>query len=1064
MHGPLSRQTGRAWIWLLPVLILVAAAAGGMLWMQSEPELPSVSDDQALQSLAAIMGQTRSLESNRDPKCHATASRLEDFIYGTPLTEEARFAKNDLQMALVRSIWRVATHQAARQGESEITAAGIVEAADQFFLVEELSNGDWRLRSQQGTTVIERRDQEHYGSIAYALRAILAVQQEQMLGLRNRLLPLQAEAVEALKQRIDLYTLAALQVADRHAREQDQPEVNGALLASAWATVATLPGDEGQIESVAVTGHYTLLRQIADQKLASYEAYNHISLPIFLRNLQVYFARHRWPQDEEASLRFRTRFTETMVVFSADLMKGAEQEALKRQQRLVRAADVAAFAATFVPHSVNEYEDVTYFPRLSAGQRVTLEAYDLDAFRDSGLHWQYLQAATESLEGDGVMDVDPFAAELLAENVAQFAVLLLRQTGEVSRQAGTAHLREEDIEVAMQHLQALVRADASSAPAQASGERIRSADAPGSDVPVEQRFRDVTAEVGIDFLHRSAAWLSRLIRSYTSAGKGVGNITIPPAFGGSGVAAEDIDNDGQIDLLLLSGLGNRLYVNNAGRFEDITREAGIQWLRSEDGQPGEPRQPVIADLDNDGWQDLLITYAGDNHRVYRNLGAAAGGRRFEDVTDVAGLGGAGLIGGPATVADFDNDGLLDLYIGYFGDYPNSVLPTLARRNTNGLPNQLFINEGGMRFRNATRGSGTDDSGWAQAVGHTDFDGDGLQDLIVGNDFGVNIWLRNKGNARFEDVSRRLGTDKPSYTMNIGLADLNDDLYPDVYISNIVTMNKDEKYVLPGAETEMKFDLKKLANMRVVEANDLFLSRAKDQSLIDYELSDLVGRGYNSTGWAWDADFFDLDNDGDEDLYVTNGMNEFNVYSTENAYHTDPQGRRTDAWFPSPNKDQNVLFLNSEGRLNNATAGSGLGLVGNSRSAAYLDVDNDGDLDVVLNNYHEPANFYRNELPAGTGGWLKLQLQGDPKRQTNRDAIGARIIATTAAGNRIWREVHGTIGYLSVHPKEQHLGVGDYDRVTLEVRWPNGDVQNFTDVATRRRYLLRQGGELEVRGE
>ena len=203
--------------------------------------------------------------------------------------------------------------------------------------------------------------------------------------------------------------------------------------------------------------------------------------------------------------------------------------------------------------------------------------------------------------------------------------------------------------------------------------------------------------------------------------------------------------------------------------------------------------------------------------------------KFEDVTARSNLGGKGLVGGPATAFDYDKDGLLDLYIGYFGDYIHGELPTFARRNTNALPDKLFHNKGNFVFEDVTAGSGVDNPGWAQAVGHLDFDGDGWEDLICGNDFGANSWYRNLGGTgKFEDVSSKLGTDKPSYTMNIGIADLNRDGYPDVYISNIVTMNKDEKYVLPDAKTRLKLNPQKMANMRVVEANDLWTSTTRER--------------------------------------------------------------------------------------------------------------------------------------------------------------------------------------------------------------------------------------------
>ena len=571
---------------------------------------------------------------------------------------------------------------------------------------------------------------------------------------------------------------------------------------------------------------------------------------------------------------------------------------------------------------------------------------------------------------------------------------------------------------------------------------------PGNEA--ETYFTDVTEGVGIDLEHRSSDWLSRLLRSYLPGGVNVGNITIPPAFGGAGVAAEDVDGDGLPDLLVLSGRGNRLYLNDGDRFRDVTATSGIDWRRPDDHLPAEPRQPIIADLDNDGLQDILITYVDAPHRLYRNVGNA----RFVDVSDMANLGGADLVGGPATVFDYDRDGLLDVYITYFGDYVRGVLPTLRRRNVNGHPNRLFRNTEDLTFEDVTAGSGVDDAGWAQAVTHTDLDGDGWQDLIVGNDFGVNGYYRNRGDGTFENIAGRLGTDKPSYTMSIGLTDLNDDGVADVYISNIVTMNKDETYVLPNQDTVVRFDPDKLANMRVVEANDLFLSGSTSQGL-RYTQSDLVGRGYSSTGWSWDADFLDYDNDGDDDLYVLNGMNEFALYSSEHPYYTDPLGNQHDAHIPVAAKESDVFFVNDGGGLHNMSHESGIDLLGNSRSAAYLDFDRDGDLDIAVNNYHGPAVFYRNNADRLDGHWLALKLRGDPTQGSNRDAIGARIIVATPNGRRVWREVHGSIGYMSVHPKEQHIGLRTQTSATVRVEWPNGEVSTFEDVAAGARYLVDQ---------
>src|SRR5262249_48802885 len=151
-----------------------------------------------------------------------------------------------------------------------------------------------------------------------------------------------------------------------------------------------------------------------------------------------------------------------------------------------------------------------------------------------------------------------------------------------------------------------------------------------------------------------------------------------------------------------------------GHFTDVTQAAGLDWKRP-DGLPGEPRQPIIADFDNDGLPDIFITYVADDHRMYRNLGGA----KLEDGPSRPGPRGKVLVGRPTSAFDYDRDGRLDIYIGYFGDYIHGVLPTFARRNLNGLPNKLFHNTGNFVFEDATAGSGVDNTGWAQAAGHLD---------------------------------------------------------------------------------------------------------------------------------------------------------------------------------------------------------------------------------------------------------------------------------------------------------------------------------------------------------
>lgn len=989
-------------------------------------------------SLKTILKAINELEKKSEPKCYATASRLEDFMFGTPLNDEARFAKNLLQKEYIQRVWTQAHSLALAESEDVVLQSHIRQAEQSIYKINKTEQGHWRLAfADKNFVTLHKDDKRQYGSIAYSLRAVLAVQQEALLDFDNELLPLSSKAVDALKDSLDFYTLAALKVADNSARINNQRFIEVTNINAVWQGLGL--NSQAEISKKANLDYEkktpTLLNQMVDKKLSSYAAYNKVSNQVFLRNLQVYFARASWPKDQAQSEAIINLYTNFLSEFSAELYLGAQQHAMNNQQLLVQEQNVYAFIKQYIPHHINEYEDALFFPKLEKNGAVYIESYDMDAFRDAGAHWQYLKNAINQPSFELYIEPDPFAAELLTENIAQYGVLLLREAGTLAKQVNATSLSTEHLIAARKLI-----ADKTKRHAQVTESKNKQqqfASAQQSDKTA--KFVNISQQAKFNYQHRSADWLNRQLRTFLRKDESTGVITIPPAFGGSGVAAEDINNDGLTDIFILGGRGNKLFINQGkGQFKDLTASYRLDWQRTEDNHPGEARQPIVADIDNDGYQDIIVTYVNDQHRVYKNIN----GKYFEDVTKRASLGGQGLVGGPATVFDFDKDGDLDLYITYFGNYITGELPTLKRRNTNGKPNQLFENIGGFKFKNVTQGAGLDNTGWAQAVAHTDLNNDGWQDVIVGNDFGVNGYYINQKDGTFVDVSNQIGTDKPSYTMGIGITDLNQDQLPDIYISNIVTMNKDETYVLPNEDTQMKFNADKLAHMRVVEANDLFISQPGNQ--ISYAGSEQIGRGYSSTGWSWDADFFDYDLDGDDDLYVLNGMNEFNLYSSKNPYFEDQHGNKQQAYLPVSEQEENIFFENKNGRLETQDNSLGLNLLSNSRSASYFDLENDGDLDIVLNNYHEPAALFENKLET-ENHWLKVKLIGNSKKQVTRDAIGARIYVTLPNGQELWREVRSTDGYMSVHPKQQHFGLGKAEFVNIQVIWPNGEVTKLDKV-------------------
>ncbi|MCZ6696604.1 MAG: CRTAC1 family protein [Acidobacteria bacterium] len=1001
-----------------------------------------------------IISAIETLESARDATCHSTASRFEDFVYGTPLTDEAREVKIGLQKALVRDVWIEASRDAARAGAESIGPALVEQHLEQFIRTETDARGDLRvIFPDHPALTISQTRLAQYSSIAYSLRAMLGVQQDVMVSGGAALITLEQQSVEILKAAVDAVSLCALMLADQTARERNMPELPGSIFRESWQRLlparqqaATPPGmaREARGGEGAREEGFRILRLIIDEKKTAYRLYNGFEQRernrIFIENIDKFYAIYPMSRGGKEGMSLLAEYDRIVVDFSVRLLIEAQSNAETAGHPLIRSADASGAVYKHLPHEIDDFEDVHFFDRLEPAERLTVESYDCDSYRDFGLHWRYLEQAIEIIP-QTVRAPDPFAAEIIAETISQYGVLLLRVSGQIAKKRrAQAYLEPEDIRRSVRRIDELARRHHQTAVPSKSPSRIVSASDRQGKESRSIFFTDVTAWTGVDFHHRSSKWLSEFRRRLTAG---------PPTFSGGGVAAEDIDGDGDVDLLFVGGMHNALYLNDAqGRFVDIADASGIRYMRS-DGSPGEARQPIIADLDNDGFQDLLITYVDDPHRVYRNRGD----RTFEDVTERAGLGGRGLVAGPAVVFDFDGDGLLDIYIGYFGNYIGGAVPYMDRDNRNALPNRLFRNRGGMRFEDVTEGSGTGDAGWAQAISHADFNRDGRQDLIVANDFGRNAFLVNLGEGRFQNIAASLGVTKAYHSMNVGISDLNSDGYPDVYISNIAEMIKDSKYVWPDVGTPMDFDYRNMAGMVVKESNVLYLSRLEDGRLVLYEPSTDIERGPSSTGWAWDAEFFDFDNDGDDDLYVVNGTNDYNFFAVVRS-HARKNGE-SKYYYLSHARESNVFFVNQGGKLRNVSADSGADFVGNSRSTAYLDWDGDGDLDIAVSDFHGAATMLRNNSEERGRNWLKIRLIGDPRQGTNRDAIGARIVATTKAGLRIVREIQGGSGYLSMNPKEQHFGLADARSADLLIVWPNGEEQTILDLEVNRLHVVRQ---------
>jgi hypothetical protein len=789
-------------------------------------------------------------------------------------------------------------------------------------------------------------------------------------------------------------------------------DVLGRVLLTVWLLLPTAPAwaQEPPPETPparSIDPQTTTAFRVAKEQLdviAGREGTPLSSSEILVRDLTRYFVLYPIPEDLSEMQRVLGTAERMTQQAARILYRGARALAEQEGSATIRVAHVRAITDRLLPRSGLRWSTYRYFP---VATPTPLEIWDLEAMLDTGLAWGALGALADAEISllPGVVPLDDDAARTLAEAINAYALLLFRLGGEHARAERATHLRTDHLRAAGKTI----------------SERAASAPSPIGQPPAPatpgRHFSDVTAAAGIDFRHETSDWLGRF-RRYGP---------IAPSFSGGGVAARDVDGDQLADLVLCGGRGCALYRNEGGgRFSDRSAESAVTI-------DGEARMPLLADLDNDGDADLFVTYARDTNRLLLNDGKG----RFRDVTAAAGLEREGEISGPAVAVDVDNDGLLDLYVGNFGDYLAGASAWISLDAKNAQANRLYKNlgageDGVPRFAEIGERAGVADLGWAQAVGHSDIDRDGDQDLYVANDFGRNQLYRNRGDGTFEAAGEATGSDDPHHGMNVAFADLNDDGFPDLFVTNIWFW---------AATTR-----------EVTETNSLLLSEPGTQGLRYRRLEQgpLISE---DSGWAWAALFFDLENDGDDDLVLANG---FTDYLTFVQYREHPD---TGELYPINNgRDPNLLFVNEGGELpDRLVRDSGIEMPGvNSRAIALLDHDGDGDLDVAMTTFHEQARLFRND--SGAGRWLRVRLEGDPERGVNRDAIGAVVVARTPDGRTVWRQVSGGEGYLAMSDPELSFGLGASTRVDLEIVWPGGATQKHVGLAVDRRVRVRQGAE------
>jgi hypothetical protein len=503
---------------------------------------------------------------------------------------------------------------------------------------------------------------------------------------------------------------------------------------------------------------------------------------------------------------------------------------------------------------------------------------------------------------------------------------------------------------------------------------------------------------------------------------------------GCGAAFLDYDNDGWLDIVLLTGrrfqatpaeATIRLYRNHRdGTFRDVTEKSGL-------GRSVWAAGITVGDYDNDGFDDLFITCWGQNLLFHNN-----GDGTFSDVTQKAGLVHDGVrYGTGCTWIDYDRDGKLDLFVAHYLAFdPAKVAPRGKDPGCNyvgvpvfcgpyGLPQEpcrLYRNNGDGTFTDvsAKSGIGAVKPGYALTAVAADFDNDGWPDIYVACDTSPSLLFHNNRDGTFTEQGLESGVSlsedgQEQAGMGLGIGDFDADGNLDIF------------------KTHFRGD-----------TNGLYRNNGKGYFR---DVTIRAGLGVETRFVGWGAAIVDLDNDGLPDLFYSTGM----VYPEVEAKLAE-----------SPYKTPNVLFRNLDGaRFEElADAGPGIAEAHSSRGVAFGDFDNDGDIDILIVNQNEPPSLLRNDV---TGGyhWLKVLLIGS---RSNRSAIGAQVIAEYG-GRKQAAAVLAQSSYLSVNDRRLHFGLGAATSANLEIRWPNGGVERIPQVEANRLVVIREGAGV-VRSE
>ncbi|MEJ1241763.1 VCBS repeat-containing protein [Chryseolinea sp. T2] len=536
-------------------------------------------------------------------------------------------------------------------------------------------------------------------------------------------------------------------------------------------------------------------------------------------------------------------------------------------------------------------------------------------------------------------------------------------------------------------------------------------------------------------------------------------------YNGGGVAAGDINNDGLTDLYFSSNQeSNRLYLNKGQwHFEDITEKAGVQ------GSGNWKTGVTMADVNGDGLLDIFSCGVGGYkkfdgaNRLYINNGDLT----FSDSTEAYGLSFQGF-SSQASFFDYDNDGDLDMFlVNHAVHTSRSLAPASDRLQSDARAgDKLYRNEripfGQRVFKEVTSSAGilSSASGYGLSVSVSDLNRDGYQDLYVANDFHENDYLYiNDGNGSFGESIVNSVPHTSRFSMGVDIADINNDGWSDIFSLDMLPRDEVVIKTTAGEDPFDIYDYKlKFGYHHQYARNALQLNRGLDNQgqLMFSDIAPLAG--VEATDWSWGPVIADFDHDGLNDIFVANGiagrpndMDYINYISSDSAqrFLSNSQliGKMPGGAVP------NMFFRNCGSlRFCNVTEdwiGKEPSL---SNGATSADLDNDGDLDLVVNNMNATASIFRNNHDPGQGGYLKIKLKGN---SLNRTGVGASV-ALYAGGNSYVREQIPARGWLSSTDHVLHFGLPTKAVIdSIVVNWPGGKKQRLAAIALNQTIEINQ---------